>query len=118
MSKYYLDTLCDKEPPMKKAKKNKPKIFDGRYYKITQEENGSILAECALCKEKKRGSESSTGNFINHYKTKHKEELITLKAYLKVQDEVKIKATKNQPKLNDFINQTENVRSYSTCLFI
>lgn len=66
-----------------KRQKTYSRIFDGEYYKVQREAGGNIEAECTQCLEIKRGNISSTGNFISHYKMKHKSILDDLKKYTK-----------------------------------
>lgn len=57
--------------------------MDGTFFTIEQNENGKIMAKCMECQEVKKGNIFSTGNFINHYKSKHSSRVKSLEAYLK-----------------------------------
>lgn len=63
--------------------KTPPKILDGTFYTIEQIDNGKIVARCAECGEQKKGNIFSTGNFINHYKSKHEPRVKELEDFLK-----------------------------------
>lgn len=70
------------EPPQKRKQ---PKILDGNYFKVLQgvdNTNKNIIALCTACNSEKRGSNSSTGNFLTHYRLKHKEIYTELVDYL------------------------------------
>lgn len=70
------------EPPQKRKQ---PKILDGNYFKVVQDANNTnktIIAICTTCNSEKRGSNSSTGNFLTHYRLKRKEIYTELVDYL------------------------------------
>lgn len=93
----------ESEPPAKKPKKL-PKILDGKFYIILSETDGDIQAKCAICGEVRKGQAGKgTGNFHNHYKTKHNSKLKELKAYSKNDDYTET-AKSCQPTLNDVLN--------------
>lgn len=74
--------------PAKKSRndsleKEPPKILQGRFYEIIDRKNGKVTAKCKECNGIKKGTDSSTGNFIMHYKLKHPALTKTLNDYLK-----------------------------------
>lgn len=76
----YLDD-SESEPPVKRKKF--PKIFDGTFYTIEKVIVDKIEARCMECSEVRKGDISSTGNFKNHYKSKHPDGFKALEQYLK-----------------------------------
>lgn len=73
------------EPPQKRKQ---PKILDGKYFKVVQDAdntNKTIVAICTTCDSEKKGSNCSTGNFLTHYRLKHKEVYNELADYLNSQ---------------------------------
>lgn len=70
-------------PTSKRAKTKTPRILDGTFYSIKSVDKGIVCAHCLECGELRKGNISSTGNFISHYKLKHKEKVHILSAYLK-----------------------------------
>lgn len=95
--------------------KKKPKILDGTFYKIVSDHDGKIVAECIECKEVRKGSDSSTGNFKSHYKSKHKERANDLEKYLKeIDPSIKAKTGLRQQEIPEGVSATsaENVSRF------
>lgn len=70
--------------PEPKRQKLVPRALDGTFFEIVSNNESKIEAKCKLCLEIKKGNLKSTGNFINHYKSKHQNEYLELENYLKV----------------------------------
>lgn len=70
------------EPPPKKRKQI-PRILDGKHFSIVSQVGEKIVARCMECDETKKGQLTSTGNFINHYRTKHSPQMTALEQHLK-----------------------------------
>lgn len=113
----------DNQPPPKKIKKP-PKIFDGNFYTIEQlAENGNIVAKCEDCGELKKGNISSTGNYKNHYKSKHSNRYIALENYLKetkLQNQAEKPKTDRQPAITQCFgeNLTGEIVSIAVSLYL
>lgn len=80
--------LPDIERQPKKSKhdteKLLPKILDGNFFSVTKRtEDGKVETVCNQCGKIRKGSVTSTGNFISHYRTSHSEQMKDLEAYLK-----------------------------------
>lgn len=92
--------------------KKKPKILDGTFYKIVTDDGGRIVAQCSECKELKKGTDTSTGNFKSHYKTKHKDRAKDMEHYLKeIDPSVKAKSNLRQQDIPETMSgsSSENV---------
>lgn len=105
-----MDTSNENEaPPQKKAKKV-PKILDGTYFSITsRNDDDHVEARCSECDEVKKGKLSSTGNYITHYRLKHKEKVEKLMQYLKKSiEEFGLNDTKTvkQAPINEILQNT------------
>lgn len=86
--------------------------MDGTFYAIVADNDGRIVAECTECKELRKGSDSSTGNFKSHYKAKHKDRAKDLENYLKEADSAtNIISGPRQQKLEQVVSSSssENV---------
>lgn len=57
--------------------------MDGTFFTIQENDDGKITARCTECDELKKGNIFSTGNYINHYKTKHSARVKSMEEYLK-----------------------------------
>lgn len=88
------DTQATKKP------KIIPKIFNGKFYVIENETNGSIKARCTECNSIIKGQLTSTGNFIKHYHIRHPTKLDELKNNKKTVSDMS-KHTSHQPTLID-----------------
>lgn len=80
--------------------------MDGTYFTVQGIIDGKIEAICNQCKEIKRGLISSTGNFIAHYKSKHKSLVPIMEKYLKKSTSATAESTQSiaidqQPKVSD-----------------
>lgn len=92
--------------------KKRAKILDGTFYQVITEHDGRITAACTECKEVRKGSDSSTGNFKSHYKAKHSDRAKDLEKYLKEPDaSVKFKSNLKQQSLTEVLSpaSSENV---------
>lgn len=69
------------EPPTKKQR-SIPRLLDGRYYTIVTDLDGKIEAKCITCDELRKGNIKSTGNFLNHYRTKHLSLVVEIEKYI------------------------------------
>lgn len=69
--------------PEPKRKKVVPRALDGIFFEIVKECGEKIEAKCKQCEEIKKGNIKSTGNFLNHYKTKHPKEFEHLEKHVK-----------------------------------
>lgn len=78
-----LDTSIENNSP--KRQKKDPRIFDGQYFEVTarDDKNTHISAICKLCGVVKKGSISSTGNFLKHIKDYHEEKSDEVYTYIK-----------------------------------
>lgn len=93
-----------------KKTKNLPTILDWTFFYIESEEDSKIEAVCNECDEKKKGSTSSTGNFLAHYKKKHPTKLAELKEYLKSGN---VKANNSrQMVLEEVLHKVQQVNEY------
>lgn len=71
------------QPPAKKARiESVPRILDGKFYTIESNVDEKITAKCIQCGEIKKGNRTSTGNFINHYRSRHSDSVKQLDEYL------------------------------------
>lgn len=60
------------EPLSKKQRTNIPRILDGTFYTICETTTDEkVDAKCTECLRIIKGNFRSTGNFLNHYRTKH-----------------------------------------------
>lgn len=69
--------------PKPKKRKVVPRALDGTYFEIVSNDEGKIEAKCKICDGVKKGNLKSTGNFINHYKTRHQEVYFDFESHLK-----------------------------------
>lgn len=92
------------EPQAKRPKKT-PKILDGTFFSIRKRDGDSIEATCCECSEMKKGTVSSTGNFLSHYKSKHGSRHNELKEYLRKSNADKPKIDR-QPTISESIQNT------------
>lgn len=69
--------------PEPKKKKVVPRALDGIFFEIVNECGEKIEAKCKQCEEIKKGNIKSTGNFLNHYKTRHTKEFEHLEKHVK-----------------------------------
>lgn len=65
-----VEDIEDSEPQPKKEKVL-PRILDGKYFIVLKQDGTKIEAECATCGTKRKGDTRSTGNFMEHYNSKH-----------------------------------------------
>lgn len=98
--------------------KKKPKILDGKFFKIGDgdEKNENILVTCTSCKKAIKGQLTSTGNFYKHYRRVHKDIFIEMKEYCDTKISKGASAessTAHQSKLTDInqINQRTVIKS-------
>lgn len=103
--------LENTEPPAKK-RKTLPKILDGKYFAVDSNNDGKLLAKCTECNEMKKGYISSTGNFINHYKSKHPSQVKSLEEYLKKinVDKTNDRTTNRQASIPEIVQGTSDER--------
>lgn len=99
---YILNVDAQTEPLPKRMKKACPKLLDGHFFTLEtniESENfdGKIIAKCNECKETKKGLISSTGNFLSHYRTKHKDRVPEMEEYLKKQTDTILTTVNRQP---------------------
>lgn len=73
----------NEESSQPKIRKTFPKILDGTYYRVESYDVKSVVAVCIICNSEKKGSRTSTGNFIGHFRSKHKDLVPELESYLK-----------------------------------
>lgn len=74
------------EDPMPPAKSRRiertlPRILIGPFYNIVVENGDRIEAQCSNCSKLIKGDRKSTGNYLNHYRTKHPELVDDLKEH-------------------------------------
>lgn len=87
------------------AKKQKfcvPKIFYGKYFSIISNDEGKIEARCIECREVKKGHVTSTGNFKNHYRSRHMTLVSEMESYLKSKGDETTGSQTRQPTLAEF----------------
>lgn len=106
----YLDDL-ESEPPVKKTKM--PKIFDGTFYTVEKVTMEKIEARCIECSEVRKGDITSTGNFKNHYKSKHPGRLKVLEEYLKKSTSETPIIKVHQPTISQVISSAVSPESVS-----
>lgn len=103
----------------KKSKPNLPRLLDGKYFKVlTQDfspESSSIEAKCQTCLKVRKGDYRSTGNFMEHYKSCHKELVDELNAYRK-QKECAPSSLKQTTLVQRFSPMTTEI--VSNCFFL
>lgn len=75
--------------------------MDGTYFTILTNLEGKIEAKCNNCKEIKKGVMSSTGNYLAHYKAKHKDKYPAVEEYLKKKSEHVLVTKVKQPAIID-----------------
>lgn len=64
--------------------KRQPKILDGTYYKLNEDEPESDTAQCVVCTSFIKGGYSSTGNFYKNFRRRHPLKLNELRNYCNV----------------------------------
>lgn len=81
----------------KKSKPSLPKLLDGKYFKVLTKdfspESSSIEAQCQTCLKVRKGDYRSTGNFMEHYKSCHKELADKVNEYRKQKEDESLKQT-------------------------
>lgn len=71
-----------------KKQRSVPRLLDGRYYVLEADNDGKIEARCTNCGELRKGHINSTGNFLNHYRTKHASMMTDVEQYINRTNEV------------------------------
>lgn len=59
------------ETTTKKRKTTVPRILDGKYYEIINQNDTKIEAKCTHCGKHRKGDIRSTENFMEHYSSFH-----------------------------------------------
>lgn len=82
------ENVDDNGPPRKILRvdyEKVPRILDGTFYTIESLEraSGSLTAKCTQCNKCRKGNISSTGNFLSHYRSTHKDMLAELERHSK-----------------------------------
>lgn len=97
---YYLILLSeiDIEQPFKQ-RKTVPRILDGKYFEILKTEGDKIEAKCTECLQVRKGTLKSTGNFMEHYRSKHGNLVNDIENYRKKNETINksLKQTTLQP---------------------
>ncbi|XP_025203367.1 protein stand still-like [Melanaphis sacchari] len=81
---------CEINPHNLEVTKTKCYIFDGKFFKIIDEnEDNKISAQCQYCTKIVHGHKGSTGNFLSHIKFKHSHLMEQVKAAKTVKNNLK-----------------------------
>lgn len=78
------DSQDANEPAPKEQKPNVSRLLDGKYFEIVNFiDRTKIEAKCATCNQVRKGDIRSTGNFMEHYRSKHGEKVKEVEIYRK-----------------------------------
>lgn len=80
-----IESILEQQPPRKKSKPNVPRILNGTFYSLEGEipDDGKIEARCTECQQIRKGNVRTTGNFISHYRTTHRDKFGELELFLR-----------------------------------
>lgn len=71
-----------------------PKLLDGKYFTIVSHDQTKVEAKCKTCNQTRKGDTRSTGNFMEHIRTKHPELVKEVDDYRKNKSTIDSKSLK------------------------
>lgn len=82
-------------PTKRRKMTSDPRILDNKYFVIVKREGENVVVRCTECNELKKGSITSTGNFLKHYRTRHGAMMPKVEEHLKSKRPTNSKPYKN-----------------------
>lgn len=77
--------LVSESNNLPKKRKVTPKLLDGKFYELVKYDTaGSVTAKCLFCEKQINGKINSTGNYWDHIRRAHIDELQKVRDYVKI----------------------------------